>query len=138
MKWRLITIIALVIAAPAQADMTAVYSTKGIRGTIIVPVRMTVEIADNGYARYQTSDENKYGVVRDGVAYIVEARPTGPVVDRVAPAARATDEVAGGVIGAVIETCVGIALRTDSQRHHKKYQNDQRERHSLHRSLLLL
>ena len=50
MKWRLITIIALVIAAPAQADMTAVYSTKGIRGTIIVPVRMTVEIADNGYA----------------------------------------------------------------------------------------
>ena len=48
MKWRLITIIALVIAAPAQADMTAVYSTKGIRGTIIVPVRMTVEIADNG------------------------------------------------------------------------------------------
>jgi hypothetical protein len=63
----------------AHADTTAVYKS-GPKG---FELSMTVELSDDGDARYQTSMGNTYGVIRNGVDYFVEMRSNGPVVDRV-------------------------------------------------------
>lgn len=65
-------------ASSAAADTTAVYAAR----TKSFPLRMTVEIADNGNVRYQMSAGRTYGLVLGGVDYFVELGAKGPIVDR--------------------------------------------------------
>lgn len=66
----------LFIAPPAWADITATYRAPNF------PMMMTVEIADNGDLRYQMSQGNAYGILKDDIDYMIESGPCGPVVSR--------------------------------------------------------
>lgn len=77
---------AFIAAVPALADTTAVYKAKRH------PITMTVEIADDGNVRYQMSTGKTYGLVLDGVDYLVTLEPSEPVVDRAADIVAAQKE----------------------------------------------
>lgn len=76
--WKGCAAFAVLAASPAAADITAVY--KGSQ----MPMTMTVEIADDGRVRYQTSGNSTYGLVIDDVDYMIQAGTTGPIVERAA------------------------------------------------------
>lgn len=59
-------------AAPAHADMTALYETT------LAPMPMTVEVNDAGDVRVQQSTGASYYLMTGGKAYIVQRGPNGP------------------------------------------------------------
>lgn len=82
-----ITIIGLILAVlmlpgDANADLSARYDTK-FPGTDEIIKTMTIEINERGDLRYQLSDQALYGLVIDGVDYVVKRGPTGLYVIRI-------------------------------------------------------
>lgn len=65
-------------ATAATADTTAVYHARNKS----FPLEMTVEIANDGSARYQMSMGRTYGLILGGVDYFVEVGADGVLVDR--------------------------------------------------------
>jgi len=68
----------LLVGSAAAADTTAIYKAR----SKTIPITMTVEIGNDGSARYQMSTGRTYGLVLGGVDYFVEMSAKGPVVDR--------------------------------------------------------
>ncbi len=74
---------ALLIAAPVQADTTAVYKSPKLGA------EMTIEIASNGDVRGSVGGRGDYILTLDGKGYLVFFTDKGVVVDRVDDAATA-------------------------------------------------
>ena len=83
-------------ASPALAGLRAVYTEPDGK-------TLTVEVADNGFARVRTGDPDQYGVWRDGQFYIVGREDGRVMVARIEDMAAAIDQVVPPIFKAMFE-----------------------------------
>lgn len=94
---RLILFLMLSLAAtPALAGQRAVYAEPDGK-------RLTVEVADNGFARVRTEDADQYGIWRDGQFYIVGREDGRVMVARIEDMAAAIDQVVPPIFKAMFQ-----------------------------------
>jgi len=87
MKGRIGLLLALGLAAPAEAGMRATYSD-GTQGRQLV-----IEVADNGDARVSGGEEGEYGLLLGGHFYMVGKQGGALKVARIEDVAAAIDQV---------------------------------------------
>ncbi|WP_332811831.1 hypothetical protein [Sphingomonas sp.] len=83
-------------ASPALAGQRAVYAEPDGK-------TLTVEVADNGFARVRTGDPDQYGIWRDGQFYIVGREDGRVMVARIEDMAAAIDQVVPPIFKAMFE-----------------------------------
>lgn len=94
---RLILLLLLSLgASPALAGQRAVYAEPDGK-------TLTVEVADNGFARVRTDDPDQYGIWRDGQYYIVGREDGRVMVARIEDVAAAIDQVVPPIFKAMFE-----------------------------------
>jgi hypothetical protein len=94
---RLILLLLLSLtASPALAGQRAVYAEPDGK-------TLTVEVADNGFARVRTGDPDQYGIWRDGQFYIVGREDGRVMVARIEDMAAAIDQVVPPIFKAMFE-----------------------------------
>jgi hypothetical protein len=89
MRFLVLLLAVLGFGAPARADITALYQQVDGARTV------RIEIADNGDARFQMSDEAWRLIHRGGVSYAIYTLPGGPLVVRVEDLQRLAAERGG-------------------------------------------
>lgn len=84
--------VALLLAAPALADVTVRYRVKD------QPTKqVTLAVADDGHARFDSGDGSVL-IVRDGVGYFVSSDRQGPIVGRLDDGIALITEFAAGLM----------------------------------------
>lgn len=77
MRFLILVLALLGFAAPARADITAIYRQLDGEGIV------RIEVADNGDARFQMSGASWRLIHNGGVSYAIYSLPGGPLVARV-------------------------------------------------------